>query len=266
MNLKMSVVLAIAVALALPVLAQQGANPQPQPQPPAAPAVGAPQPPGAPPQAQQPGAPEAKAHEAKAQKEMSPAEKMARMQLGGEQADQHQFQALEQHIQKLEQASNQLRQFAGDPEKNAAETMRWSTIRDQHAADIAHIVTDYFLAQRLIPMDMLKGDKAHKMEGQPAASPQPATPQPAPLGQPLAAPQAQPGQQPPAPGADEQKQEKSDMRQAYDRQLEQAHKILVYAALAKHSWEPQYAQEMRQALINSRLMRIKWEAIFTPSQ
>ncbi|MDX9975568.1 MAG: hypothetical protein RBU21_21460 [FCB group bacterium] len=166
---------------------------------------------------------------------------------GGEEADRMQFQALDQHLQMLDNSIKQLRQLSSQPEQNAADIMRWSDIRDQHAHGVADVVASYFLEQRLLPPSMPElgfgsaSDRAREEAGiagsqsnatssttNNSANASNATA----AGTSTASDSARAGQNDP-------------LRQAYLEQLQTAHEVLVRARLVKQSSDPAEVREIR---------------------
>ncbi len=66
--------------------------------------------------------------------------------------DEARFTELEEHITTIEKAMAQVTELAVGPEKNYNQIVRWVTNKEQHAEKFQHIVTQYFLTQRLKPV------------------------------------------------------------------------------------------------------------------
>ena len=67
---------------------------------------------------------------------------------------------LSEHIATIEKSMKQITELSADPAANMNQIVRWVNNKDEHADEIAHTVTYYFMAQRVkLPP---KGDaKAH---------------------------------------------------------------------------------------------------------
>jgi hypothetical protein len=63
--------------------------------------------------------------------------------------DEMRFRMLEEHITTIEKSMKLVTELAADPSKNANQVVRWVMNKEQHADEMASIVTKYFLQQRL---------------------------------------------------------------------------------------------------------------------
>ena len=63
--------------------------------------------------------------------------------------DEMRFQMLEEHITTIEKSMTTIVELSADPGKNANQLVRWVVNKDEHADEMASIVTEYFLQQRL---------------------------------------------------------------------------------------------------------------------
>jgi nickel superoxide dismutase len=63
--------------------------------------------------------------------------------------DEMRFQMLEEHITTIEKSMKLIGELSADPGKNANQLVRWVVNKDTHADEMAEIVTQYFLQQRL---------------------------------------------------------------------------------------------------------------------
>ncbi len=75
--------------------------------------------------------------------------------------DQMRFNMVEENILTIEKSMKQIRELSQQPDKNFNQIVRWTLNKEHHADEIAHIVSYYFLAQRVKPTDQ-KDLKAHK--------------------------------------------------------------------------------------------------------
>jgi len=66
--------------------------------------------------------------------------------------DDLRFGLLKENIATIDKAMKQILELSADPAKNAAQIARWAINKDQYADDIAHIVSAYFLQQRIKPL------------------------------------------------------------------------------------------------------------------
>ena len=63
--------------------------------------------------------------------------------------DEMRFQMLEEHITTIEKSVKLITELSADPGKNANQLARWVINKENHADEMASIVTKYFLQQRL---------------------------------------------------------------------------------------------------------------------
>ncbi len=59
------------------------------------------------------------------------------------------FQMLEEHITTIEKSMKLVDELSAEPAKNANQLVRWVINKENHADEMAQIVTQYFLQQRL---------------------------------------------------------------------------------------------------------------------
>jgi nickel superoxide dismutase len=63
--------------------------------------------------------------------------------------DPARFNEIAEDITTLEKSMKQIVELSADPSKNANQLIRWVMTKEEHADDISHIVTFYFMAQRI---------------------------------------------------------------------------------------------------------------------
>jgi nickel superoxide dismutase len=63
-----------------------------------------------------------------------------------------------ENITTIEKAMKSIEELSVQPKPNMNQIVRWVNVKDEHAEDIAHIVSYYFMAQRIKPVD--KSDAA----------------------------------------------------------------------------------------------------------
>jgi nickel superoxide dismutase len=66
--------------------------------------------------------------------------------------------AIAENITTVEKAMKSIEELSAQQKPNMNQIVRWVNTKDEHAEDIAHIVSYYFMAQRITPVD--KGDVA----------------------------------------------------------------------------------------------------------
>ncbi len=63
--------------------------------------------------------------------------------------DEARFSAMQEHITTIEKSMNQIGELAADAGANINQLTRWVNNKEKHADKLAHIVSYYFLAQRI---------------------------------------------------------------------------------------------------------------------
>lgn len=72
--------------------------------------------------------------------------------------DELRYQLILEHITTMEKAMKQIQELSKDPSKNANQIARWVFNKETHATELQHIVTQYFMTQR-IKLDAEKYDQ-----------------------------------------------------------------------------------------------------------
>ena len=75
--------------------------------------------------------------------------------------DELRFKMIEEHILTIEKSMKQIEELSKQPNKNFNQSVRWVLNKENHADEIADIVTSYFLTQRLKLVDK-KDANAHQ--------------------------------------------------------------------------------------------------------
>lgn len=68
---------------------------------------------------------------------------------------------IEEHITTIEKSMNMIKQLSDEESINYNQLVRWINNKDEHANEIQHIVSQYFMTQRLVPADPSDA-KAHE--------------------------------------------------------------------------------------------------------
>ncbi len=63
--------------------------------------------------------------------------------------DEMRFAMIEEHIQTIEKAMNQIMELSKQSPQNMNQIVRWIMNKENHAEDIQHIISQYFLTQRI---------------------------------------------------------------------------------------------------------------------
>jgi nickel superoxide dismutase len=66
--------------------------------------------------------------------------------------------AIAENITTIEKAMKSIEELSAQQKPNMNQIVRWVNVKDEHAEDIAHIVSYYFMAQRIKPVE--KSDAA----------------------------------------------------------------------------------------------------------
>lgn len=75
--------------------------------------------------------------------------------------DSLRIEQIEEHIRTLEKSMNQINELSEQGDKNYNQLVRWITNKDEHATKIQNIVSQYFLHQRIKPVDP-ENEEAYK--------------------------------------------------------------------------------------------------------
>ena len=73
--------------------------------------------------------------------------------------DPARFDTISEHITTIEKSMKQVTELSQRDDSNMNQIVRWIQNKEKHADDISHIVTHYFMAQRIKPVD--KTDAVH---------------------------------------------------------------------------------------------------------
>ena len=65
--------------------------------------------------------------------------------------DGERLQAIKEHIGTIEKSMNEINQLSKEGDKNYNQLVRWIGNKEKHAEEIQHIVTQYFMTQRVKP-------------------------------------------------------------------------------------------------------------------
>ncbi len=63
--------------------------------------------------------------------------------------DKMRFTMIEEHIQTIEKAMNQIMELSKQSPQNMNQIVRWTMNKENHAEEIQHIISQYFLTQRI---------------------------------------------------------------------------------------------------------------------
>jgi nickel superoxide dismutase len=74
--------------------------------------------------------------------------------------DEMRFTMIEEHIKTIEKAMKEIEHLSGHQPPNFNQIVRWVTNKEKHAEEIQHIISQYFLTQRLKLVEK-EDDKAH---------------------------------------------------------------------------------------------------------
>jgi nickel superoxide dismutase len=71
--------------------------------------------------------------------------------------DPARFDVLAEHITTIEKSMKQITDLSKEDKPNANQIVRWVQNKERHADELSHIVTYYFLAQRVKPVVKAEG-------------------------------------------------------------------------------------------------------------
>ncbi len=72
--------------------------------------------------------------------------------------DQNRFDMLVEHITTIEKSMKKITELSQQENQNLNQVVRWVDNKEKHADQLSHILTYYFLAQRIKPLDKAKGN------------------------------------------------------------------------------------------------------------
>jgi len=72
--------------------------------------------------------------------------------------DKMRFEMIAEHITTIEKSMKMITELGSAGEMNYNQIVRWVNNKEQHATEIQHIVSQYFLTQRIKPVDHSKAD------------------------------------------------------------------------------------------------------------
>ncbi len=76
--------------------------------------------------------------------------------------DPARFTLMEEHVTTIEKSMKQIEALSTEQEKNWNQIVRWVKNKEDHADKLTHLVTYYFMAQRLKPADPANKVKYNK--------------------------------------------------------------------------------------------------------
>ena len=76
--------------------------------------------------------------------------------------DEMRFDMIKEHIDTIEKAMNMILDLSKAKDKNYNQLMRWIVNKEQHAKEIQFIVYQYFMTQRVTPVDEKDAEKYEK--------------------------------------------------------------------------------------------------------
>ena len=77
--------------------------------------------------------------------------------------DKMRFNMIEEHITTIEKALNQIIELSQQSPQNYNQIVRWVVNKEHHAEEIQHIISQYFLTQRLKPIDKKEKEAYQKL-------------------------------------------------------------------------------------------------------
>ncbi|MBD3179308.1 MAG: superoxide dismutase [Candidatus Latescibacteria bacterium] len=67
--------------------------------------------------------------------------------------DRMRIEMIREHIDTIEKSMNMIEKLTGSEEKNYNQIVRWISNKEEHAEALQHIVWQYFMTQRIKPVD-----------------------------------------------------------------------------------------------------------------
>jgi len=72
--------------------------------------------------------------------------------------DKARFDMIAENITTIEKSMKQITELSKQDKPNMNQVVRWVQNKEKHADELSHIITYYFMAQRVKPVDKAKGD------------------------------------------------------------------------------------------------------------
>ena len=76
--------------------------------------------------------------------------------------DEMRIQMIEEHITTIEKAMKKIVELSNEKDKNYNQIVRWVMNKEEHADEIQEIVSQYFMTQRIKPVDGTTADNYEK--------------------------------------------------------------------------------------------------------
>ena len=67
--------------------------------------------------------------------------------------DEARFKLLEEHVTTIEKSMKMINELSSSKEQNMNQLVRWINNKEEHAVMFSEIITDYFMAQRVVELD-----------------------------------------------------------------------------------------------------------------
>ena len=77
-------------------------------------------------------------------------------------SDPARFDMIAEHITTIEKSMKQITELSKQDKPNMNQITRWVNNKENHADELSHIVTYYFMAQRIKPVDKTNGKAYHE--------------------------------------------------------------------------------------------------------
>lgn len=79
--------------------------------------------------------------------------------------DELRFGLMSENLDTLEKAMKQIQELSAKPSENLQQVVRWTNTKDDHADQLAHTLTTYFLQQRIpLPKEGDETARKHRAE------------------------------------------------------------------------------------------------------
>jgi nickel superoxide dismutase len=78
--------------------------------------------------------------------------------------DRMRLDMIAEYITTIEKSMNQIVELSAAGDKNYNQIVRWVTNKEEHANELQHVVTQYFLTQRIKPVDPASGEEYAKYQ------------------------------------------------------------------------------------------------------
>ena len=76
--------------------------------------------------------------------------------------DEARIKEIHEHLDTIEKAMKQIKELSEADKKNYNQIVRWVTTKEDHAKEIQKVIYQYFMTQRIKPVQLIDDESAYK--------------------------------------------------------------------------------------------------------